>query len=114
MAVQDSVSASRLCASLSVRWVGSVVSQARSALVAPSGSACNARSMSWRRFLMPTVLVIDDDPLVAASVRSAVPGWTVLETYDGASGIALVREQGSSLDLVVLDVRMPHHDGVLV
>jgi DNA-binding NarL/FixJ family response regulator len=63
---------------------------------------------------MPTVLVIDDDPIVASSVRSAVRSWTVLEAYDGASGIALVRAQRPILDLVVLDVRMPHHDGVLV
>jgi DNA-binding NarL/FixJ family response regulator len=63
---------------------------------------------------MPTVLVIDDDPLVAASVRSAVRGWTVLEAYDGASGIALARMRRSILDLIVLDVRMPQHDGILV
>ena len=63
---------------------------------------------------MPTILVIDDDPSVASSVRSAVPTWTVLEAYDGASGIASVRAQRHKLDVVVLDVRMPHHDGVLV
>src|SRR6266496_3614471 len=63
---------------------------------------------------MPTVLVIDDDPLVAASVRSATPGWRVLEAYDGASGIASARTHRPSLDLIVLDVRMPQHDGILV
>jgi DNA-binding NarL/FixJ family response regulator len=63
---------------------------------------------------MPTVLVIDDDPLIAASVRSAAPGWTVLEAYDGVSGIALARMRRSILDLIVLDVRMPQHDGILV
>jgi DNA-binding response OmpR family regulator len=63
---------------------------------------------------MPTVLVIDDDPLIGASVRSAAPQWTVLEAYDGVSGIALTRMRRSILDLIVLDVRMPQHDGILV
>jgi CheY-like chemotaxis protein len=63
---------------------------------------------------MPTVLVIDDDPLVASSVRAAAPEWTLLEAYDGAAGIAVVRTHHSSLDLIVLDVRMPQHDGILV
>ena len=61
----------------------------------------------------PEVLVIDDAPSVALSVRNAVPAWKVYEAYDGVSGMALVRAHRSSLDLVVLDVRMPH-DGVMV
>ncbi len=61
---------------------------------------------------MPTVLVIDDDPLVAVSVQEAVPSWTVLEAPDGATGIECVRAHRSVLDLVVLDMIMPH-DGVM-
>ena len=61
---------------------------------------------------MPTVLVIDDDPLVAVSVRDAVPDWTVLEAPDGATGVECVRAHRLSLDLVVLDMMMPH-DGIM-
>jgi DNA-binding NarL/FixJ family response regulator len=61
---------------------------------------------------MPTVLVIDDDPLVAVSVRDAAPGWTVLEATDGAAGIATVRAQRDRLDMVLLDLMMPHDGGM--
>ncbi len=61
---------------------------------------------------MPTVLVIDDDPLVAVSVRDAVPDWTVLEAFDGASGVECVRANHRNLDLVLVDMMMPH-DGIM-
>lgn len=61
---------------------------------------------------VPTILVIDDDPMAVVSVRDAVPGWTVLEARDGAAGMALVRTRRASLDLIVLDMRMPH-DGIM-
>ncbi len=60
----------------------------------------------------PLILVIDDDPLVAVSVRGAVPEWGVLEAETGANGIWLVRKHRAKLALVVLDIQMPH-DGVM-
>jgi DNA-binding NarL/FixJ family response regulator len=61
---------------------------------------------------MPKLVVIDDDPSVAVSVRDALPSdWMVLEARDGATGMALVRTHRATLDLVLLDICMPH-DGV--
>src|SRR5262249_43684566 len=42
-----------------------------------------------------------------------VPEWQIHAAYDGATGIVFVRAYWDKLDLVVLDVRMPH-DGVMV
>jgi DNA-binding NarL/FixJ family response regulator len=61
----------------------------------------------------PMVLVIDDDHEVAAQVQQAVPDWAVHAAYDGVSGIAFVRTHWEQLDLIILDVRMPH-DGIMV
>ena len=61
---------------------------------------------------MPTVLVIDDDPMVAVGVRDAVPVWRVEQAPDGAAGLEYVRAHRSRLDVIVLDMLMPH-DGIL-
>jgi DNA-binding NarL/FixJ family response regulator len=60
---------------------------------------------------MPTVLVIDDDPIVAVSVHDAVPDWRVEQATDGAAGLEYVRAHRSGLDVVVVDMMMPH-DGI--
>lgn len=54
------------------------------------------------------LLVIDDDPLVAEHIRTVVPDWTVLAAANGVDGMAVVREWSTRLDLVVLDIAMPH------
>jgi DNA-binding NarL/FixJ family response regulator len=61
----------------------------------------------------PTILVIDDDLLVAASIRHAVPDWVVREAPDGVTGIKAARAERANLALVILDVHMPH-DGIMV
>jgi ATP/maltotriose-dependent transcriptional regulator MalT/CheY-like chemotaxis protein len=60
---------------------------------------------------MPTVLVIDDDTGVQLSVRSAVPEWTVLCAHDGVTGLDLVRQHLATLDVIILDVKLPDLDG---
>jgi DNA-binding NarL/FixJ family response regulator len=62
---------------------------------------------------VPVALVVDDDRAVVEQVRLAVPDWQVHAANDGAAGMAFVRAHWDTLDLVVLDVRMPH-DGVMV
>jgi DNA-binding NarL/FixJ family response regulator len=71
------------------------------------------RSAHMKAERAPTVLVIDDDRSVAEQVRLAAPEWEIHATYDGVAGIAFVRAHWDKLNLVVLDVRMPH-DGVMV
>lgn len=60
---------------------------------------------------MPTVLVVDDDPGLAALLAEYLGGrgFQVEVASDGPSGLARVRRGG--VDLVVLDVMLPGMDG---
>ena len=59
----------------------------------------------------PQVLVVDDEPanvrLVQAYLKAE--GFRVLEAYSGAEALEQVERGG--VDLVLLDIRMPHMDG---
>ena len=59
-----------------------------------------------------TVLVVDDDPNVVELARIYLErdGYRVLTAYDGASGLSIAREEQPSL--VVLDVMLPHLNGL--
>jgi PAS domain S-box-containing protein len=60
-----------------------------------------------------TILVVDDEPLlrkVAAKLLQKL-GYQVLEAPDGETAVALVREKGAQIDLVLLDMIMPGMDG---
>jgi PAS domain S-box-containing protein len=60
-----------------------------------------------------TILVIDDEPGVREVVRSLLKiyGYTPLVAEDGASGIALFREQHAKVAVVVTDMMMPGIQG---
>lgn len=60
---------------------------------------------------MPTALVIDDSEVIAFAVQSAVPEWKILYAKDGIEGLDLFRQRSAEIDLIVLDVQMPHLDG---
>ncbi|MEC7520759.1 MAG: response regulator [Myxococcota bacterium] len=57
------------------------------------------------------VLLVDDDPLIQALVRSRLgaDGMKVTTAIDGAEGLRLMRT--ASPDVVILDIRMPKLDG---
>jgi two-component system response regulator MprA len=59
-----------------------------------------------------TVLVVDDDDRLVASVRRllAYEGYRVLTATDGATGLQLARDE--SPDLIILDVMLPGLDGL--
>ena len=61
---------------------------------------------------MPTVLVVDDEGEIRASLRGVLndEGLRVLEAEDGRHALALVR--GERPELVLLDVWMPELDGI--
>lgn len=58
-----------------------------------------------------TVLVIDDEQPIVEILKFnlAKEGYTVLEAYDGASGLELAL--GENPDLILLDVMLPRMDG---
>ena len=60
------------------------------------------------------ILVMDDDALLRGALRVALEaaGYEVLEAADGDAGLRLQREQGA--DLVLVDIFMPHRDGLEV
>ncbi len=63
----------------------------------------------------PTVLVIDDEPLVRRVARRALePDLYVLEAADGEDGLVLLDQHQAAIDLVVTDFMMPKISGLQV
>ncbi len=63
---------------------------------------------------VPTILAIDDDPLVRQSIVMYLEdcGYDVLEAENGQEGIEVYREH--SPDLILCDIRMPELSGMQV
>lgn len=61
---------------------------------------------------MTRILVIDDNPLVRATLRSILDaaGYEVVLASDGQAGLAEFRRQPS--DLVITDIVMPEIEGI--
>jgi len=61
----------------------------------------------------PTVLIIDDEPLVRRVTRRALEAEvSVLEAADGEEGLALLDRPETTIDLVVTDFMMPKINGL--
>ncbi len=60
-----------------------------------------------------TVLVVEDEPVVAALVKQALEseGYLVLEARNGAAALRLFRKDGKDVDLILTDVIMPVMNG---
>jgi CheY-like chemotaxis protein len=58
------------------------------------------------------ILVVDDDPdvILGASLRLRAAGYEIVAAYDGEQAVAAAIDQQP--DAIVLDVRMPHLDGL--
>ncbi|HVE94631.1 MAG TPA: response regulator [Acidimicrobiales bacterium] len=63
---------------------------------------------------MPTVLVVDDDPVIQKLLQFnfEMEGWTVLLADDGEAGLTMARLERP--DAVLLDVMMPKLNGLAV
>ena len=61
---------------------------------------------------MNTVLVCDDDRDIVSALKIylTAEGYSVLEAYDGAQALEIVRQ--GSVELVLMDVMMPVMDGI--
>lgn len=64
--------------------------------------------------MKPQILVVDDDEMIAASVRRALvyEGYAVVVANDGAEALRVARDHQP--DLMILDVMMPEIDGIEV
>lgn len=80
-------------------------------LTAPQPAATAPEAPARPRGLR--VLVVDDDPLVALTLRNmlARDGHEVHSAADGAAGIAAVQGGGPRFDVVICDWTMPDLDG---
>ncbi|MHB1025333.1 MAG: response regulator, partial [Desulfobacteria bacterium] len=60
-----------------------------------------------------TILLVDDEEsLIALGARMLEHlGFTVLTAADGRQAVNLYRERGKEIDLVLMDLTMPHMDG---
>jgi PAS domain S-box-containing protein len=60
-----------------------------------------------------TILVIDDEEIVRSTADNALRrlGYNVITAADGSRGVELLREQGQSIRLVLLDLSMPGVSG---
>ena len=63
---------------------------------------------------MPTSLVLDDEPSIRKLIRSilAIEHIQTIEAENGARGLEIMRESGSTVDLIISDIRMPDVDGI--
>jgi CheY-like chemotaxis protein len=61
---------------------------------------------------LTTILLIDDDPLVAFTVERMLEGggFTVIHAADGSKGLKLLKSQ--KVDLVITDIIMPVKEGI--
>jgi CheY-like chemotaxis protein len=61
---------------------------------------------------MPTILVVDDDPVVREGMRALLQcaGFLVLTAVEGAAALCHLRS-GAAIDAVLLDLQMPGMDG---
>jgi two-component system cell cycle sensor histidine kinase/response regulator CckA len=60
-----------------------------------------------------TILVVDDEETVRAVARKILTkkGFTVLTAEDGRAGLKIYQENPDNIDLVILDITMPHMGG---
>ena len=71
------------------------------------------RLMTRDATLRPVILVVDDEPNVRESFRLVLEdAYDVIDVPDGARALEAVR--ASSVDLVLLDIRLPEMDGIEV
>ena len=61
-----------------------------------------------------TILVIDDEPVIRLLASEILTdcGYSVVTASDGLEAVALFRESGSSIKLVLLDLTMPGMSGI--
>lgn len=89
------------------------MSRATSKIVETLGDARSAKPGIFRnqaeKFPPPSVLVIDDEPLIRWSVTESLAGlgYTVEDAPDAASALRIVTTSPQPFSVVVMDLRLP-------
>ncbi|NWJ40565.1 MAG: response regulator [Geothrix sp.] len=67
-----------------------------------------------RTRLQGSVLLVDDEEMIVSSVSDMLEsmGLRVHVARDGRQAVALFQKEGANLDLVLMDITMPHMDGL--
>lgn len=62
----------------------------------------------------PTILVVDDEETVRGYIRRilGMRGFQVLEAADGLDALRQIQSPGTTVDLLLTDIRMPRMDGI--
>lgn len=68
------------------------------------------------RRIRKTILVVDDQPHVRRLLRQILDrdGYAVLEAEDEATAVERARDYDRGIDLAVVDIELPGHDGAHV
>lgn len=74
-------------------------------------TTASAAPQAWKG--SGTILVVDDEAAVRRTVSRMLEmmGFTILQAADGEEGIALFKDKGADVSLVMLDLTMPRMDG---
>ena len=63
----------------------------------------------------PLILIVDDEADIRDLLRILLEkdGYRVVEASDGEKAVSIARELAGELSLIVLDIMMPHMDGII-
>lgn len=80
----------------------------------PTPVKAEARSPARPVRARPVLLIVDDEPAVRelTSRMARRLGYAVLSAGDGQEAVDVFRRHADAVACVVLDVRMPRHDGI--
>src|SRR5512134_3954676 len=84
--------------------------RARSAKGAPSRSGCRSRSRGREM----KILVVDDDPIVVKSCKRILQAEGFEVFTCPSADEALDKMKLCDFDLILMDVKMPKHDGIFL
>ncbi|QOX78791.1 response regulator [Trichlorobacter lovleyi] len=74
----------------------------------------SARSSSRPSSLKASILLVDDEPMVLKMLQTFLEsqGHRVISASGGQHALAIIEQQGQSIDLLITDIRMPDMNGI--
>jgi CheY-like chemotaxis protein len=90
-----------------VRLSGSILATVPRSAASPGLAPATTKTKGEARH--PVVLLVEDEPLLRATVAEAlqVRGFTVVEAFNGEEALEILRERGGDIDWLFTDIRLP-------